>query len=58
MLDLNLKDIMIKAIIFDFNGTMIFDQEILEKSWTLFLKNLIHRNQLMKNSPTTFMEEI
>ena len=26
---------MIKAIIFDFNGTMIFDQEILEKSWTL-----------------------
>ena len=40
MLDLNLKDIMIKAIIFDFNGTMIFDQEILEKSWTLFLKNL------------------
>ena len=39
MLDLNLKDIMIKAIIFDFNGTMIFDQEILEKSWTLFLKN-------------------
>ena len=34
---------MIKAIIFDFNGTMIFDQEILEKSWTLFLKNLIHR---------------
>lgn len=43
VLDLNLKDIMIKAIIFDFNGTMIFDQEILEKSWTLFLKNLIHR---------------
>lgn len=43
MLDLNLKDIMIKAIIFDFNGTMIFDQEILEKSWILFLKNLIHR---------------
>ena len=37
---LNLKDIMIKAIIFDFNGTMIFDQEILEKSWTLFLKKL------------------
>ena len=43
MLDLNVKDFMIKAIIFDFNGTMIFDQEIIEKSWTLFLKNLIHR---------------
>lgn len=34
---------MIKTIIFDFNGTMVYDQKLIENSWMIFLGNTIHR---------------
>ena len=32
-----------KGVIFDFNGTMIFDKEFHDKAWNQFLQNQIHR---------------
>ena len=37
-------DTKIVALIFDFNGTMFFDEAFQEKSWRTFLKNKIGRN--------------
>ena len=29
----------IRGILFDFNGTMLFDSELQEKAWKVFIKN-------------------
>ena len=33
----------IKGVLFDFNGTMLFDSELQEDVWRKFLKNKINR---------------
>ncbi|MDE6657132.1 MAG: HAD family phosphatase, partial [Oscillospiraceae bacterium] len=33
----------IKGVIFDFNGTMIFDKDFHDKAWKLFLESSINR---------------
>lgn len=32
-----------KGIVFDFNGTMIFDKDFHDKAWSIFLESVIHR---------------
>lgn len=34
----------IKGVLFDFNGTMIFDSELQEKAWENFLRNKLNRD--------------
>ena len=33
----------IKGILFDFNGTMLFDSELQEKAWKVFIKNKLNK---------------
>jgi len=35
---------MIKGVIFDFNGTMIFDKDFHDKAWRMFLENRIQKS--------------
>ncbi|MCF0106095.1 MAG: HAD family phosphatase [Holdemanella sp.] len=39
---------MTKALLFDFNGTLIFDAHIVDKGWKILLEPLIHRSITQK----------